>query len=286
MKFRKSPANALGIVLTLALLVFSYKYISDLVAQTQDISFDVNWPLAGLSSLLFIIFYVILSIHWLWACRVVDRDVPKNQLSAFMASQPYKYLPTSIFTFSYRAFYAKRNGLGIKKSSAAQVIENASMLTANFSLFMVTYLFQANRMILGFFILVGLMGTILFSSKKYIILRLKGRMLRMSTSLLIKMFILALAGWLVSGASFVMLNMALGASVSVVALVAANSLAFSLGLLAFFAPGGIGVRELIYNNFGVNPIAIIYWRILTFVLDIVLGVVAIFVIYRSSERKA
>jgi hypothetical protein len=272
---RKNITGVLSVILTVLLLVFAYRYISNMISQIDRDTLEVNWALVGLSGLLFTVFYGVMSVHWHMATKIVDPEVPKNQSLAFFASQPYKYLPTSLFTFSFRAVYAKKVGLSFKKSSVAQVFENGMMLAANFSVFMIVYSLHVNKIVTGLLVLVAILGLMLIWGRRELHLRLKGRELHVSTVHLLKMFCVAFTGWLISGAAFVTLNHALHLPVDVIDYLAANSLAFSLGLLAFFAPGGIGIRELVYNYFGVNPAAIIYWRILTFVLDFVLGAWAI-----------
>jgi uncharacterized membrane protein YbhN (UPF0104 family) len=57
-------------------------------------------------------------------------------------------------------------------------------------------------------------------------------------------------------------------------------------MLAFFAPGGIGVRELVYSSFSVNALAIIYWRIMVFALDFVVGIPSVVAIKYIENKLA
>jgi len=106
-------------------------------------------------------------------------------------------------------------------------------------------------------------------------LTIKNNRLVVSTKHLVGMFFVAIAAWIAIGLSFVVLSLGLGLPVNLLEHIAANALAFALSILAVFAPGGIGVREVVYSSFGINPAAIIYWRIMTFILDFALGVAAI-----------
>lgn len=172
----------------------------------------------------------------------------------------------------------------IKESSIAQMFENASMLIGNFGLFAVLY---ATRFGYGLSLLVAIGGAIIlmFIFKLGTLhLRVKSRNLRIHADKLVIMFCVAAAGWLTVGLSFIMLNLALGMNVNFLDFLAANTLAFSLSLLAFFAPGGIGVRELVYTYFGVSGPSIVFWRIFTFVMDFILGLGAI-VVTRSKPKK-
>lgn len=67
-------------------------------------------------------------------------------------------------------------------------------------------------------------------------------------------------------------------------LIAANSIAFSLSILAVFAPGGIGVREAVYSFFSIAAVTVISWRILVFVMDFLVGIVSIFLIKKAKTK--
>jgi uncharacterized membrane protein YbhN (UPF0104 family) len=62
--------------------------------------------------------------------------------------------------------------------------------------------------------------------------------------------------------------------------VAASSIATASGMMVIFAPGGIGVREAVFSWFGFVASTIIVWRCITFVVDIVMGVISIAMIAR------
>jgi uncharacterized membrane protein YbhN (UPF0104 family) len=275
MSHRKTISKLVSLVLTGLLLVFSYLYISDIIGKIDQGSLSLNWPLLVCSGVLFIIAYVIFSVHWLLACRILDPKITADQQLAFFASQPYKYLPTSAFTFSFRAIYARKLGVGFKKSSAAQLFENTSLITASITLFGLSYFFSDNKAI--FLLLLALGGLTFFLVIKIGSLKLtiKNNRLVVSTKHLLGMFFVAIAAWIAIGLSFVVLSLGLGLPVNLLEHIAANALAFALSILAVFAPGGIGVREVVYSSFGINPAAIIYWRIMTFILDFALGVAAI-----------
>lgn len=271
-------------VLTIALLVFAYLYISDLVrkAELGDVRINIGWMV--LSFMVFIVSYTFMSLNWWMSGRILKPDMGKRQMLAFLASQPFKYLPTSLFTFSSRAYYGKELGLTLKQSSAAQVFENASLFLSNLILFVVLILAKENPVasillvsILGFFL------TYLYKIDRKISLDFRGRSLNVRASDFIKMLSLTGAGWLISGISFLLLAKSMGIDHGVLNTLAANTIAFSLSMLAFFAPGGIGVRELVYSKFGISNMAIIYWRILVFVVDMVVGAVSIIVIKKVNR---
>lgn len=267
-----------NLILTALLLVFAYGYISRIVQQADFENIAVNWTFLVLSLALFTVGYVLMSIHWLFSCWIVNPSTTQRQVVAFFASQPYKYMPTSIFTFSSRAVYAKKLGLTLKQGATAQVFENSSMLIANFGLFVVLYTARIN-IFYSLLIVMAITGVLyLFSKQKDIQLQFRGRQLNVVMKQLVKMYCVASLGWFTVGLTFVAFNAGLGLQINFLDFLAANTLAFSLSLLAFFAPGGIGVREVVYDFFLVSGVAIIFWRMFTFILDSLFGLIAILAI--------
>lgn len=270
-------------ILTLLLLVFAYRYFRNLVDQVNNTELTVSWIYVVASGALFLVFYALLSLHWHYASRLVVGDAPLNQWLAFFASQPYKYLPTSLFTFSFRGVYAKKLGMSFKKSSVAQLLENSSLIISNIFIAAVLVISRVNPL---FSVLACIAAGVLvwmMLKRETVGFSLKGREYSVLSVKLVQLVALSAVAWLLAGAAFVLLNHALGVQINVINLVLANTLAFSLGILAIFAPGGIGIRELVYDFFGVAAGAIIAWRLLTFILDCMVGLLAMVAIrYRKS----
>jgi uncharacterized protein (TIRG00374 family) len=108
--------------------------------------------------------------------------------------------------------------------------------------------------------------------------------LTISGRLWVRLFILPVLAWLSAGTAFYLMVMATGQQLDFVTAVTANAVAVSLGILAIFAPGGIGVRELVYNKFGVASAGIILWRLMTLMVDVLVGLVAIYWVKRLSKK--
>lgn len=284
----KSVIKVFGAILTLLLLIFAYRYIAELVKEADLSGSSINWVWLAVSAVTFLTSYILFAIHWRMACEMIEpsnSSITERQSLSFFASQPYKYLPTSLFSFSYRAVYAKKLGLGIAKSSAAQMVEYTSMLSANFFLFTLFYTSTLDMRLASLEAVLGFLMALGFLRVKKFKIKIKNKNLHIDPPKLVCMVALATTAWLISGMAFVLLNQALGLEIRFGEMVAANCLAFSLSILAVFAPGGIGVRELVYSTFSISNVAIIYWRILTFILDCVSGLIAILVI-RSKTKDA
>lgn len=273
----KLALKLLNILLTIGVLYFAYEYGQRVIGNVDvgELQIHVTGVLAAFA--MFALFYGVLSLHWLSVCRQIDQNASRRQTLAFIASQPYKYLPTSLFTFSFRAKYAKAEGLSIKKSSQAQLIENINLITSGLAVSAILYLAVLGRMyfILPIFLLV-LLGYI--AVPQNITLSIKNFSWEFNKKYFLQSFSIAASAWIVAGMSLFVLSNALGITVSPIAVIAANAAAYSIGIVSFFAPGGIGVREAIFALFSVSGVLIAAWRVLTFVVDLVLGFAAVCVI--------
>jgi uncharacterized membrane protein YbhN (UPF0104 family) len=203
---------------------------------------------------------------------------------SFFASQPYKYLPTSIFTFSFRAKYSKELGLGLKDSSLSQLIENLIIISSAIYLSATLFFFKESLLAFAIVILIPLFGLVFLPNNFNF--KFKSYERTISKSVLAKSITISVVAWLFSGASLYLLALSYGFSNSVISTMLANGIAYPSGIIAFFAPGGIGVRELVYDWFGVAAGLIILWRILTFVMDFLLGFTAIiFIKLKIGQKK-
>jgi uncharacterized membrane protein YbhN (UPF0104 family) len=278
MSHKKRLLRILNLLLTLALFVFAFIYIKELAIQTDFSKIEIKWYYLVLSIILFLVFYLILSFHWVVNSRLISGKANTAQFLAFFASQPYKYLPTSLFTFSARAIYAKKLGVNMKHSTLAQITENGSLIMSSFMLFLLAYLSSKNIM-LG---LSGIMGItvllVFFNQRQNIKFSFQGKYLILDVKQMTNTFLIATMGWLLGGLSFMALAAATSMPFNFLNFIAVNCLAFTLSILAFFAPGGLGIREFVYNAFSISNVVIIVWRILTFMLDILFGYLAILTI--------
>ncbi len=229
---------------------------------------NLGWLL--LAAIVYVGFYAVLSVHWQYICRSIDPKTTKYQWLAVFAAQPYKYLPTSIFSLTFRAKYARQLGMNIKKSSLAQLIENVSVLASAVALggfVAICVLDSSFALGLIFFVcclilfVVGLDLSLQILRRQHLKIPLRRRVV---------IFFLSLSGWLVNGVGFYIVAAAFGEHTSLIEAIGANAAAVEAGILAIFAPGGIGVRELVFGLFGIGAVVIIAWRLVTAIVDVVI----------------
>lgn len=275
-------ARFVSAALTLGVLYFAYVYGKKLLADAQFNSLDY-WFL-GLSFVAFLAFYAILSVHWLLVCRIVQQDVPRIQIGSFFASQPYKYLPTSLFTFSFRAKFSKQLGLSVRRSTYAQLMENLNIVGGGLIVGATFYLLDKGFLYAAAFVVFTVIVMVLLYNRKTAMGIPIIRKTLPVHSMIVPLLVACLA-WVVAGISFILISHSLGLSPNTWIAIAANALGYALSILAVFAPGGIGVRELVLVSFGMHGNAIIMWRILTFIADLSVGFVAVLYLKFAVGRK-
>jgi uncharacterized membrane protein YbhN (UPF0104 family) len=225
-----------------------------------------------IAAVMVLMFYGVLSVHWLIVCRLIDTKTPQSQMLSFFASQPYKYLPTSIFTFSSRARFSSKLGMSLKKSSAAQLIENFNLIGSALGTGAILLVFQqslwAGIAVVGS----GFLLTAALWEKKTIYITKLHHEIALRTWLMA--LVLSFCSWLIVGLGFAITAQIFGSETSLINVIAANSVAFGASIIAVFAPGGLGVRETIFTYFSVALGAIVMWRLITIVIDALVGVIA------------
>ena len=227
------------------------------------------------------VFYGLLSAHWFLACKLIDPATEKRQMLSFFASQPYKYLPTSIFTFSSRAKFSSQLGMSLKKSSAAQLVENFDLIGSAIGIGALALLFQRSQVAFwgALTLLVALSGALWYKGSIFV------PKLRRKINLqnwIMAVFV-TLCAWVVAGLAFALTAHVFSGQVSTINMIAANAIAFGASILAVFAPGGLGVRETIFTYFSVALGAIVLWRLITMAVDGVVGVVAAVMIRKQTK---
>lgn len=278
---KKRLFQILQVALTILLIGFIAFKFEDFFSRVDWSLVVEKWPFVVFSSFVFTLGYWLMAQHWQRVCEVVDGSAQKRQWLAFFASQPYKYLPTSIFTFSFRAVYAGKLGMSFKRSSEAQVIENINLIGTSIfiGLFLLSLLFSWI-----FAVLLGAAGSLLLVLLwKLRFFNIPKLHIRINLREWLKTLPLVVGGWIFMGCGFYIVSSVIDNVFSPISAVAANSLATGVGILAIFAPGGIGVRELVFSLFFYTSTSIIIWRLVTFLVDIAIGVVAIWAIARSRK---
>jgi uncharacterized membrane protein YbhN (UPF0104 family) len=281
--YKRKALLAIQIIFYIAVIWFIAVRFDRLI-HSVDVGNLLQRPLLVILSVIcFLGFYAFLALHWKLICDKYAKFPQQHQWLSFFASQPYKYLPSSIFAFSSRAVYAKKLGLPIKQSTLVQLLENMNIVLGGFLVAVVCLAFQASLTIgigVSTLTILCLCGAVLIPS-----IKVPKSALYLSGREWVKLLSFTVSAWIFSGTAFYLIVLANGQSISYVTAVAANSVAVGLGILAVFAPGGIGVREFVFSRFNISSGPIITWRLLTLIVDVIVGASAIYAIKRTTSKK-
>jgi uncharacterized membrane protein YbhN (UPF0104 family) len=280
---KKRALQIIQTLLTIALIGIVAWKANDFLLTVDWNSIPAIWLQVIAAALLFLLGYIMLAEHWLLVAREIVPDLPAVHRLAFFASQPYKYLPTSFFTLSFRAHYAKKLGMSLKDSTKAQLIENINIVSGALLLGTITWFLMIDaRVGIGLVVVLAIFFGLLWKYH-HVDMHVGTAKLKLHMRCWIRGYLIVLAAWFVVGIGFYVLASALQPDVTWLKAIAATDYAFAAGIVAVFAPGGIGVRELVFTSFEFVASTVVVWRCITFVIDIVLGVVTIGLIARRQK---
>lgn len=150
-------------------------------------------------------------------------------------SELAKYLPGGIWHFVGRAGYYQSLGMPVSKTSVAILKENLWLVVS-------AGMASASLLVLGYTGLRYWWVLILFALIWICIIYLWGR--EVAPQRIVAIVLVQLSIWILNGLSFsILLN--ISNAPDAIIIIAAFTLSWLIGFLSLFAPGGIGVREVV-----------------------------------------
>jgi glycosyltransferase 2 family protein len=223
--------------------------------ESFDWELDAGW--LALSGLVFLVFYFTQAALWwglLHGCGAPSPFWPAA--SVWGKSILARYVPGNVFMFVGRAWMSHSRGLPVERVSAAMVYEQAlGVCGALLAVAMLFPFWEYHRgvtalSLLAIPVLVALMHPRVFRPLAGRALRLVHRApleVTLGFGAVLGMLLLFALDWLLAGVGAWMLARSItGLGVSALPLViVAYALAYVAGMVAFFIPSGIGVREAV-----------------------------------------
>jgi uncharacterized membrane protein YbhN (UPF0104 family) len=278
--------------------------------QVKDASFTFGILPLILSTLIFVFSYFI----QVWAWYLITRRLkialsPSETLRIWFYSQLGKYLPGKIWILLGRISYYESRGKSKKSTSVALYFEMVTLLMAGGLIFLAGHIFggeiwqfhfrrYSGGLILLFFLgLVSLHPRVFQEILNWFLDRFNREHVSLSISYADILWILfvCILSWLVGGVGFYLFvdSVYPVAPQSILFLTGALAISSTLGLVAIFAPSGLGVREgaLVYllSSMMATPIAVIIsilTRIWMTLIEIgLIGVVYLFHKFQKQEEK-
>ncbi len=269
---RKLLAKRPFLVLLQALLITAAIGLALISLNSKHQSFSLHGARPGLLALgfsVYFIFYLAFALHWAYALFMSDQTFSRAQLLSFFASQPYKYLPSSAFSMSARSIYAKKLGSKIINTAKAQVRENLSLALSGGLLILAV---KVN-------VVLAIVAALILGLATFGLARLKHHQKLLRYLPLIG---LSATAWLISAFAFWLIVRGVGVSVDYSQALYLNTITFLASIAAVFVPAGIGVREAILFSQNLGVVPVLTWRICTILVDVISGVVAIFIIHKKK----
>lgn len=256
--------RALSLGLTLYIFFRIIKPVVEQWPETRDRLGSIGLLDLAISVLLFAMFLAIVrAMTWRSILFGFGFPVPRPAaLRVWITSELSRYLPGAIWQVISRVRLIKPYGVRGSVTSTSQVLELAIFLLANVSVAVACLLFLGGKHIQGparqwFFIAIGLVPLLSLILHPRVFYGLTDRILRklgkpaianrLSLPHLMRLFAFAVLGivWQ-SLALWILLHGPLGIGIRDWWILAgAYCLAWTAGFLAFWAPGGLGVRELV-----------------------------------------
>jgi uncharacterized membrane protein YbhN (UPF0104 family) len=233
-----------------AYLVRSWGSIEDF-----DWTFDAGW--LALSGVVFLAYYFIQAVFWWLLLRGCGAPSPFwPAASVWGKSILARYVPGNVFMFVGRAWMSHARGLSVERVSAAMVYEQALGVAGALLAVAVLFPFWEYRpgvtalSLIVIPVLVVLMHPRAFGPVAGWALRLLHRApleVTLGFRAVLGMLCLFTLDWLVAGAgAWLLAHAVTGLGVDSLPLViVAYALAYVAGMVAFFIPSGIGVREAV-----------------------------------------
>jgi len=247
-------------VTVIAIFVFLGKMVWNNWDQVKDIPFALQPLPLVLSTLIFIFSYFI----QIWAWYVITLRLrvalsPSDTLQSWFYSQLGKYLPGKVWLLLGRFYFYESKGKLRKTVSVALYLEMATMTMAASVVFLGTLIFHGEiwrhyswrqsgwlvpLFLLGF---ISLHPRVLQRILNWLLIRLKRERVSLSISYanILWILLVCIVCWIVGGIGFYFFVDSVYPVASRYFLFLTGALAISstLGLIAIFAPAGLGVRE-------------------------------------------
>ena len=223
--------------------------------QAFDWQFDAGW--LALSGVAFLVYYFAQAGFWWMLLRGCGAPSPFwPAASVWGKSILARYVPGNVFMFVGRAWMSHSRGLSVERVSAAMVYEQALGICGALLAVAVLFPFWEYRpgvtalSLIAIPVLVVLMHPRVFGPLAGWALRLLHRApleVTLGFGSVLAMLVLFMLDWLVAGAGAWLLARSItGLDASALPLViVAYALAYVAGMVAFFIPSGIGVREAV-----------------------------------------
>ena len=218
---------------------------------------NVDMGVFVFSMLFYFVYKYTLASLWHYITKINDCSIPyEKAVTSYLYSILGKYIPGKVFMLAARLTYYKEEDAPLAKVTVCFFIENVCTLLGAAMLFIVSLLFFPNSLLEEYKWLTLLLIVAFFVCihPKIInfFLRIIGKLFRkdleipMKYSQMLRVVLLFIGNWLIIGVGFFILTKSICPSVELSHLLFCAGIwgvSAIMGILAVFAPSGLGVRE-------------------------------------------
>lgn len=242
-----------GVLVVIFMAWYFYKNWDDFSEKIMQ----VNIGIFIISMLFYFVYKVTLATLFHYITKINDCSIRYDKaLCAYLFSILGKYIPGKVFMLAARLTYYKEEEAPLSKVTVCFFIENVCTLLGAAMLFIVSLFFFPNELLENYKWLTILLIVVFFICihPKIInaVLKLIGKIFKkdlsipMKYSQMLKVVLLFIGNWLIVGMGFFILTKSIYPAVEwsqMLFCAGIYGISAIIGILAIFAPSGLGVRE-------------------------------------------
>ncbi len=244
-------------LLLAAVFYFLVKNLYSNLDYLQQYSWNINWLQMGFSIVLLLCQFTLMVLVWLYMLRRMGEHLSFIQAwRIWFLSNLGRYIPGKIWQIAGLVWLAGEEGVSMRIAGASVIIAQALSILASSIMFILLVVYGFDLPSIGLLwpvamIFVVICAVVYPGNLERILnagLRIFGKQpveVRLTVTEIINIFVVYIFGWAIYGMAFYvfvdsLVNLEARHILFTVSIFAVS---YVTGLLAFFAPGGIGVRE-------------------------------------------
>lgn len=226
-------------------------------AELSEKLCEVNIGVFLFSMLFYFVYKLTLASLWHYITVINGCSVKyEKAVTSYMYSLLGKYIPGKVFMLAARLTCYKEEGAPLSKVTVCFFIENVCTLLAAALLFVVSLFFFPNELLSGYrwitFLLIAAFFAVIHPRVINAALKLIGKLVKkpleipMKYSQMLKVVLLFVGNWLIIGTGFYILTSSVYPALELSQMLFCAGIwgvSAIIGILAIFAPSGLGVRE-------------------------------------------
>lgn len=254
---KKKILKTLKILFGVLVVVFLAWYFWKNWDEFSDKIMNVDMGIFIFSMLFYFLYKITLASLWHYITKLNGCAIKyEKAVTSYLYSILGKYIPGKVFMLAARLTYYKEEDAPLSKVTVCFFIENVCTLLGAAMLFIVSLLFFPNELLENYkWVTIALIVVFFVCIHPKIInffLRILGKLFKkdleipMKYSQMLKVVLLFIGNWLIVGVGFFILTKSIYPAVEYSELLFCAGIwgvSAIMGILAIFAPSGLGVRE-------------------------------------------